>query len=266
MRFMCAVISSLMTMLRCGGESSHRVAQFFEDRLAWRTLLLLGLCVVIAVLVSSGVLHTPLIRILGRAEAVIGQYPTLGALTFLVFSAVSAMFAFLSTAVMVPVAVFTWGSTVTCALLWAGWIGGGIASYGLSRWLGRRLLDRLGARRLLHRLECWVRPDAPFGVVLILQMALPSELPGYMLGLVRYPLRKYCCALALAELPYAVATVFVGQGLIERRGGLILGVGLVVGVLSLVAVHVLRSRLSGLDPPATSHGCGASPWLGGLDG
>jgi uncharacterized membrane protein YdjX (TVP38/TMEM64 family) len=129
----------------------------------------------------------------------------------------------------------------------------------LSRWLGRSLLDRFGARRLLHRLEYWIRPDAPFGVVLILQLALPSELPGYLLGLVRYPLRKYCCALALAELPYALATVYVGQGLIERRGGLILGVGAVVGLLSLVAVYVLQSRMSGRNPPAC-------PRLGGLPG
>lgn len=242
------------------------LAQLIDDRLAWRALLLLGLCVVIAVLVSSGLLQQPLMRILRAAEAVIRQFPTLGTLAFVVFSAVSAMFAFLSTALMVPVAVFTWGNTVTSVLLWLGWIGGGIASYGLSRWLGRRVLDRLGGGMLLHRLEHWIRPDAPFGVVLILQLALPSELPGHLLGLVRYPLRKYCCALALAELPYVLATVYVGQGLIERRGGLIVGVGTLVGILSLAAVHALRSRLSGRDSPTTSRGRDACSRLGGLGG
>jgi uncharacterized membrane protein YdjX (TVP38/TMEM64 family) len=243
--------------------------QMLEDRLAWRAVLLLGFCVVAAPLVSSAVVHSSLMRILSAAEAVIRQYPTAGALAFVVFAAISAMFAFMSTALMVPVAVLTWGNTATSLMLWLGWIGGGVASYGLSRWLGRRLLDRLGGRRLLHRLERWIRPDATFGMVLILQLALPSEMPGYLLGLVRYPLRKYCFALALAELPYALATVYVGQGLIEQRGGLIVSVGALIGLVSLAAVYALRNHGRPDDvnsqDDATPPVCPCSAGLNGSD-
>jgi uncharacterized membrane protein YdjX (TVP38/TMEM64 family) len=214
-----------------------------ENRLAWRTLLLLGLCLIAAVLVSSSALHPSLMRILNASEAVIRQYSALGPLTFVGFAAISAMFAFFSTAMLVPIAVLTWGSVSTIVMLWIGWTAGGLASYVLARYFGRRVLTRCGAGTLLDRFEHWVRPDAPFGLVLILQLALPSEIPGYLLGLVRYSPRKYFCALALAELPYALATVYLGQGLIERRSGLILAVGVVVSAMSLTAAHLLRTKL-----------------------
>lgn len=55
-----------------------------------------------------------------------------------------------------------------------------------------------------------------FGSVLLFQLALPSEIPGYLLGLARYPLPRYLAALMLAELPYAVGTVLLGIGFVNR--------------------------------------------------
>jgi uncharacterized membrane protein YdjX (TVP38/TMEM64 family) len=109
---------------------------------------------------------------------------------------------------------------------------------------------------MLTRVERWVPADASFALVLILQLALPSEIPGYLLGLVRYSPRKYLCALAMAELPYALATVYLGQGLLERRSGLILAAGVVISVLSLTTMRILRTKLrdSGAQPDADVDG------------
>ena len=51
-----------------------------------------------------------------------------GAVLFVVMSAAAAMLAFFSTAVLVPVAVVTWGQTGTFVLLWVGWILGGVCA------------------------------------------------------------------------------------------------------------------------------------------
>lgn len=212
--------------------------------------MLLALCCLVALVISTGTLHAPMMRVVRAAEAVISQHPLLGALMFIALAAVSAMVAFFSAALLVPVAVLRWGELATLAMLWLGWIGGGLASYVLAQSLGRRMLDRFAADVLEH-FQRWLDPQTPFGVVLILQLSLPSEIPGVLLGLARYPLRKYLAVLVAAELPYALATVYLGEAFIERRSGLILAVGFAVAALSMGSLQILRGKLRQHEPVST---------------
>src|SRR5687767_6379697 len=67
---------------------------------AWKRALGLGLLVLaLAALASSDTIHQTLLRLVGVAERIIAAQPTLGATLFVVFSALSAMIAFFSTAV-----------------------------------------------------------------------------------------------------------------------------------------------------------------------
>jgi uncharacterized membrane protein YdjX (TVP38/TMEM64 family) len=91
--------------------------------------------------------------------------------------------------------------------------------------------------------EKMIPRDAPFGLILLFQTALPSEVPGYLLGLARYPFRKYLLALAISELPYAVATIYLGEGLIERRMFLLIGTGVAMAAFSGWTLYWLRSRV-----------------------
>ena len=70
-----------------------------------------------------------------------------------------------------------------------------------------------------------------------------KELLGYVLGLVRYPFGKFILALAIAELPYTVATVYLGAGFIGARSGLVLAIGLALAGLSIGAFYLLRRHL-----------------------
>jgi uncharacterized membrane protein YdjX (TVP38/TMEM64 family) len=154
------------------------------------------------------------------------------------------MLAFMSSAVFVPVGLYVWGKTTTMILLWTGWVAGGICAYTLSRYLGRPVVKALVFWPALERYERRISHNAPFGLVLLFQLALPSEVPGYVLGLVRYHFWKYIGALALAELPYAVATIYMGSGFIERRTYLLITVGLVVALVSGLALYALQARVS----------------------
>jgi uncharacterized membrane protein YdjX (TVP38/TMEM64 family) len=164
--------------------------------------------------------------------------------TFVVLAAVSAMLAFVSVAVVIPAAVFAWGTAVSIGLLWVGWILGGAATYGIGKWLGRRAVHWLGAEPVLRRLEQHLAPDTPLWLIALLQLALPSELPGYVLGLVRYPLGRYLMALAVAELPFTLATVYLGSSFVEGRSGMILIIGTLIAVGSVCAAHAARRGMS----------------------
>lgn len=185
-----------------------------------------------------------MLTLLSWAAGIIAAHPLAGALLFVLLSALSAMLAFVSSAVLVPSALLAWGSTPTLLLLWAGWILGGLAAYGLARSLGRPLAARLASAGTLERYEQRLSRHSSFGLVVLFQLALPSEIPGYVLGLARYPPGRYLAAVALAELPYALGTVYLGHELLEGNALLLLGLGAGGLALSLGAFRRLHQRLA----------------------
>ena len=207
-------------------------------------MIIILLAVALALVTSFAELHAWLISLLPAAEAIIREQAVLGVVVFVVFAALSAMLAFVSSAVIVPVGVYVWGKAASLLLLWVGWILGGVCAYSISRYFGRPVVKGLRSGPLLERYENRISRRTPFGLVLLLQIALPSEVTGYLLGLVRYRFWKYLGALALAELPYAVATVYLGAGFIEQRKYLLVGVGAAVAAFSGWALYTLHRRVA----------------------
>ena len=205
-----------------------------------RATVLAGACVVLAAVASSSVTHELLLRTLAATRSIIEQHALLGIATFVVLAAVSAMLAFVSIAVLIPAAVYAWGAPTSIGLLWLGWILGGVATYAIGRYLGRRAVHWLTAERGLRKLEEHLGPQTPLWLITVVQLALPSEIPGYVLGLVRYPLGRYLIALACAELPFTVATVYLGSSFVAGRSGLILAIGTALVLGSLCAARAVR--------------------------
>jgi uncharacterized membrane protein YdjX (TVP38/TMEM64 family) len=207
------------------------------------------ICVGLAVIGTSAPVHEVILDVLTAASEVIATHPGWGATVFVLLSAASAMVAFFSTGVLVPVAVVTWREQVTFALLWLGWILGGVVAYTVGRLLGRRVVAGLTSGRGLAYADR-VSRAAPFGLVLLFQLGLPSEIPGYVLGLARYSFAKYLLALALAELPYAVVMVYLGVSFLEGQTTLLAVIAVVVLVLAAWAFQTLHHRLATLSPDA----------------
>ena len=210
----------------------------------WGRLVgLVGLGFVLYIAVSSDGIYSLLFGLVTVVSEIVSTHPVWGAVLFVLLSALSAMVAFLSTGVIVPVALVTWGTGGTFVLLWLGWVLGGIVAYSLSRFLGRQVVTALTSGEVLAYGDR-ISARAPFRLILLFQLGLPSEIPGYVLGLLRYPFSTYLAALALAELPYAVATVYLGDSFLERRGALLIGIGLAVVGVSVLAFHSLHRRLN----------------------
>jgi uncharacterized membrane protein YdjX (TVP38/TMEM64 family) len=223
--------------------SRLRTAQFLHH---WRrALALLLLCALVALLLSVDALFALLQQVLTAAEPYLSDHPIAGRATFVVLSGLSAMLAFFSSAVLVPVAVYNWGRPATALMLWLGWLLGGASAYAMGRYLGRPMVRGLVPARLadfyLRRLPAQI----DFPVVLLFQVAMPSELPGYLFGTLRVPFRLYLGVLALVEAPFAAGTVLLGESLIQREGGWMLVLAVLGIGTSLLAVHRLHRRLRG---------------------
>lgn len=212
--------------------------------LGWRRVLFgAAILALVAFLVSSATAHDSLLHILEGVKRVAVIHATLAAVLVVVFSAFAATIAFLSSWLIVPFAVHTWGPFGALFLIWGGWVLGGAASYALGRQFGPPVARWLGYAPLLARYEEWVSHGTPFALAFLFQLALPSEVRGYLFGLGRYPVGRYLLALALAELPFGVATVYLGEGIVQRRMALVVAMLVTLALLSVVALQALHRRL-----------------------
>jgi hypothetical protein len=62
--------------------------------------------------------------------------------------------------------------------------------------------------------------------VLLFQLAVPSEIPGYVLGLAGCRFRTFVIAMALGELPFAIGAVYLGESFLDRNYALLLAIGI----------------------------------------
>jgi uncharacterized membrane protein YdjX (TVP38/TMEM64 family) len=209
-----------------------------------RHFLITGVLIIVAgFLVASDMLRDQADLLLVRTEALIAEAPFLGMLLFVLLTMLSAMLAFFSSALLAPVAIHAWGKAGCLALLWLGWLLGGIASFCIGRFLGRAVVVRLIGEEKVADWEHHLNRQASFGHVLLFQAALPSEIPGYVLGMLRYPFRLYVAALALTELPYALAVVYLGESFLEGKAVEFLLAGVAALVLGWFLLRMLKKKL-----------------------
>jgi uncharacterized membrane protein YdjX (TVP38/TMEM64 family) len=190
----------------------------------------------------SGAVHRLVLAVLEEARQVATSHPTYAMALIVAFSAIAAMLAFVSSWVVVPFAVLTWGPTAALLLLWTGWLMGGAATYAIGRFLGRPAVRWLVSDDKLARYEQRFVRHMPFYVVLLVQLALPSEIPGYLLGMAGYPFTRFVAALGIVELAYGIATVYLGQGFLERRTLPVLAGLTLMAFLAIAAGNVLHRR------------------------
>jgi uncharacterized membrane protein YdjX (TVP38/TMEM64 family) len=202
----------------------------------------LALLIAIAVVVAaSDPLHRAITGMIEIAQPVLREHALTGAAFFVVLAALSAMAVFFSTAVIVPLAVDAFGPLTTLILLWTGWIIGALTAYAIARTFGRRFVSVFIEPWRLAEYERRARGFVRFRHVLLFQLAVPSEIPSYVLGLAHCPFRIYFAAMALGELPFAIGAVYLGQSFLQRNYLLLAGLGL-AGLLFSVLVFRIGSR------------------------
>lgn len=209
-----------------------------------RIALVLLLVVLVALILISEGAYRAVLRGLHDAERIAAVQPAIAMVLVVVFAALAAMLAFVSSWVLVPFTVFTWGPAVALALLWTGWLLGGAASYAIGRFLGRPALRYLLPADLVARYEERFARHMPFHIVLLVQLSLPSEIPGYLLGVVRYSFARYLAALALVEFVYGLVTIYLGEGVLERRLLPILAAASALALVTVWAAYTLRGRFT----------------------
>jgi uncharacterized membrane protein YdjX (TVP38/TMEM64 family) len=203
-------------------------------------VLLLAVAALVATAASDPV-HEAVSEALGWAEGVIRQHELLGLGLFVALSVISAIAFFFSTAVIVPVAVLAWGKAPTILLLWGSWMAGAVLSYWIGARPGRRLAKWLIPSGVARYEK--ISANASFPLVLLFQLAVPSEIPGYLLGALRYHFGRYLGARAIAEIPFALGAVYLGDTFVRRQYLPLIAIAVAGVILSFGALYLLHRRL-----------------------
>ncbi len=209
------------------------------SRLSRRLPILIIGIIVVALLAYSEDIHRQVVNVIALAEPVIATSPVFGAVVFVVLAALSAMLVFFSGLLLVPIGIDAWGPLVCFVLLWSGWFLGGVITYSIGRLFGRPAVLRLVSEEKMARYENRIPEAGSFMTALLAQLVLPSDISGYFFGLLGYRARVYLGSLALAELPYALGTVYLGTAFMERQYLLLLSVA-ALGLLVLGIVWLRR--------------------------
>jgi uncharacterized membrane protein YdjX (TVP38/TMEM64 family) len=228
-----------------GGGSGERRTRI-RDVAAWPRSHLgpLGLALALALLLaSSATLQRFLVTSIERPAALLADHPILGGAAFVMLAALSSMLSLFSSVPLVPFAVAAWGETFTWVALFTGWLVGGAASYLVGTTVHHRVERSRVYSRLRYYRQRLRRRNAEFSVVLLFRLAMPAEIPGYVLGMLRYDFGKYLTATALAELPMALATVYAGHLLIAQQPLALAAVILGGGLLLILLYGLFHRRL-----------------------
>jgi len=75
--------------------------------------------------------------------------------------------------------------------------------------------------------------------ILFFQAVVPSEIPGYVLGILRYRFPLFLLALGITEIPYALATVYLGESFLKGESTvfILVGIGMLVLAAFLFQIH-----------------------------
>jgi uncharacterized membrane protein YdjX (TVP38/TMEM64 family) len=178
------------------------------------------IAIAIAVLfLYSVTLQETYYRLIDAAGTQIQQNHVRGIILFVIIEALAVMISPFSSVPLLFVAIGIWGRGMALFYSMIGGIIGAIGSYAIGSYALYRLLKRIipiseieyYRKRIAHRASFWI--------VLLFRLAMPVEIPGYVLGIARYPFWKYLLATAIAYVPFYALTIYAGDALIKKNTG-----------------------------------------------
>ena len=141
-----------------------------------------------------------------------------GEVIFVAFAVLSVMLVSFSSIWLAPIALALWGNLPTLAMLLGGWLLGGIFSYLIGKYAGYLIVRKIiSEEKINYYSGVFSRASGSFNFIILARFVLPSEIPGYLLGIAKYPFFKYLLATAIAEIPYAFAAVYLIDAVLRKN-------------------------------------------------
>lgn len=178
-------------------------------------------------------------------RAFIRTDPSLGILAFIALAAASALISFFSSVILVPIAVMFWGEFQTAIYLLLGWILGGAAAYLIGSSAGYTILKKIYSVERIDYYKNKIPRKSQFWLILLFRLAVPAEITGYTLGIIRYHFGKFLLATLLAEIPFAFIAAYSGGALVQKNPPLFFLLIALGAILLGAMAYLFKHRLKG---------------------
>lgn len=179
----------------------------------------------------------------GDIEGYINGHQILGIGAFIGLALLSTMLSPFSSVPVVPFAVAVWGKALTFVFLLSGWMVGGIFVYFIGRYALTALLGHLIPYEKIERYRKQLDTNAEFVIVVLLRLISPADIPGYVLGSIKYNFGKYILATLIAEILLGFVTVFASQSFIDRRPAHVAAWMLSSAIFLGILVYIFRKKI-----------------------
>lgn len=180
---------------------------------------------------------------IGLLADYLAEHKYMGAIIFVLLSTLSAIVSPLSSAPIIPSAMVAWGSGLTLFFLMLGWIIGGAIGWLIGNLAGEKVLRKHYSFNKIEYYKNKLSAETQFWIVLIFRFAVPSEITGFTLGILRYSFGKYLIATFITEIPFALLAVYSGAALVS--GEVFAFAGLIVMALVFIVImsFYLKKRI-----------------------
>ncbi|PIR69719.1 MAG: hypothetical protein COU47_01380 [Candidatus Niyogibacteria bacterium CG10_big_fil_rev_8_21_14_0_10_46_36] len=212
----------------------------FEKRHIFFALLLILIGVIFW---SSGFLQSVFAEAQNFIETYIHESPILAVLVFVMLAVVAVVVSPFSSAPLVPLVIPAWGESLTIVLLVSGWLIGGIIIYFIGSALREPFLSHTGTTEKIEYYKSHISGRAQFGLVVLFRFAIPSEIAGYVLGIVRYHFGKYVIATITYEIFSATTLVYLSDAFLAGNPFyFIVMLGVMLGITG-ASLYTLRRKM-----------------------
>ncbi len=176
------------------------------------------------------------------------DYPTLSIIIFISLSALSAMLMAFSSVWLIPIAIILWGSDLSIVLLLISWLVGATLSYLVGLFGGEPIVKKMVTVKKFYTYKEMISKELTDTFVFWVRLILPSEIPGYFLGILKYPFWKYLFITFLAEIPYAIYYVYAIDSVISKDVKMLTALTIVwvvaVFVLGFIYLKKIKNKIT----------------------
>lgn len=174
-------------------------------------------------------------------EARLQEQDALAVITYILLEALAVMLSPFSSLPFIVVATSLWGKLLTLLYTMIGSLLGASLAYFFGSQAVYRLLKRFVPAKTIDKYGQVITEKSSFLLVELFFLAMPVEIPGYVLGAAKYTYWKFILAAFIAYLPFNMLIIYAGEAFIQRNTA-VLGVflGLFVGLFCMALYAFYR--------------------------
>lgn len=167
----------------------------------------------------------------------LSEHKYFGVFVFMIISALSAIVSPLSSVPLTPFAIVAWGHGLTLLFLLFGWMIGGTIGWIIGCFAGDKVIRKYYSFDRIEHYKNKMSAETQFWLVLIFRLAVPSEITGFTLGILKYHFGKYLIASFISEIPFALLAVYSSMALVS--GQIFVFAGLIAMGLIFISIMSL---------------------------